>query len=105
MRKINLLCVISLISLAPLTLATEFDVGQLNKKFSIKRLSVKVGDTVNFTNQDPFFHNIYSLSEPFFFDLGSYPKGQSKSVSFDQPGVVDVECAIHPKMHMKITVE
>ena len=85
--------------------AAEFEVGQKDKQFTKKSLTIKAGDTVKFTNQDPFFHNVFSLSELKTFDLGSYPKGQSKSVTFDKAGTVDVECAIHPNMQMKINVK
>lgn len=83
--------------------AADYDVLQTNKAFSTNHLKVKVGDTITFVNNDPFFHNIYSLSETKTFDLGSYPKGQGRKVTFDQPGTVEVECAIHP--YMKMTVE
>ena len=59
---------------------------------------------VSFKNEDPFFHNVFSLSDAKTFDLGSYPKGQSKSVTFDKPGTVEVECSIHPEMKMLIEV-
>lgn len=85
--------------------AGNYVVGQKNKAFTVKHLVVKAGDTVDFTNADPFFHNVFSLSDAKTFDLGSYPKGQSKSVTFDQAGQVEVECAIHPTMHMVIEVE
>jgi plastocyanin len=39
------------------------------------------------------------------FDLGSYPQGQSKSVTFDKAGKVEVECAIHPQMKMTVEVK
>ncbi len=91
------------IALAFSVSAADYDVLQTNKTFSTSRLKVKVGDTVTFVNNDPFFHNIYSLSEIKTFDLGSYPKGQGRKVTFDQPGTVEVECAIHP--YMKMTVE
>lgn len=83
--------------------AAEFEVGQKDKKFTRRTLTVKVGDSVTFKNQDPFAHNVFSLSEAKTFDLGSYPQGQSKKITFDQPGTVEVECAIHPDM--KLTVE
>jgi len=86
-------------------LAGEFVVGQKNKEFTEKSLSIKVGDTVKFENQDPFFHNVFSLSEIKTFDLGSFKKDKSKSVTFDKPGKVEVECAIHPNMHMTIEVK
>lgn len=85
--------------------AAEFEVGQKDKQFTKKTLTVKVGDSVKFTNNDPFFHNVFSLSDLKTFDLGSYPKGQSKSVTFDKPGTYDIECAIHPNMQMKLKVE
>ena len=88
-----------------LTHAAETEVLQKNKQFSVKSLKVKVGDSVNFKNEDPFFHNIFSLSAPKTFDLGSYPQGQSKKVTFDKPGVVEVECAIHPEMKMTVEVQ
>jgi plastocyanin len=86
------------------TQAEEHLVGQKNKAFSEKTLTVKVGDTVHFRNDDPFFHNVFSLSDAKFFDLGSYDKGKSKSVKFDTEGSVEVECAIHPEMNLKIEV-
>lgn len=85
--------------------AAEHEVGQQNKAFTVSELKVKVGDTVNFVNNDDFFHNVFSLSDPATFDLGSYPKGEFKGHTFDQAGVVEVECAIHPDMKMTITVE
>jgi len=84
--------------------AEEHTVAQKDKAFSIKKLLVKVGDSVKFLNDDPFSHNVFSLSDTKSFDLGTYPKGSAKSVTFDKPGVVDVECAIHPDMQMKVEV-
>jgi plastocyanin len=85
--------------------AEEFEVAQKNKAFTVSELNIKAGDTVSFPNQDPFFHNVFSLSEVKSFDLGSYKKGETKKIVFDKPGVIEVECAIHPKMQMKINVK
>lgn len=85
--------------------AAEVEVGQKDKQFTKKNVTIKVGDSVKFTNNDPFFHNVFSLSDLKTFDLGSYPKGQSKSVKFEKPGTYDIECAIHPNMQMKVKVE
>ena len=84
--------------------AAEYTVGQKNKEFTENKLEIKVGDTVRFTNEDSFFHNVFSLSEVKTFDLGSYPKGESKTVTFDKEGIIEVECAIHPNMHMAVEV-
>ena len=66
---------------------------------------MKKGDTIRFKNEDPFFHNIFSLSDLKTFDLGSFPKGESKTVTFDKVGTAEVECAIHPEMYMEVTIE
>jgi plastocyanin len=84
--------------------ATEYEVRQQNKLFSVKSLNINVGDTVNFANDDSFFHNVFSLSDAKIFDLGGYPKGQSRKVNFNRAGIVEVECALHPGMKMTIEV-
>lgn len=83
---------------------TEHVVSQKGKAFSQKKLKVKAGDSIKFVNDDPFSHNVFSLSEAKSFDLGTYPQGASKTVSFDKPGSIEVECAIHPDMQMVVEV-
>jgi plastocyanin len=82
----------------------QFTVLQKDKAFSTKKLAVKVGDTVKFQNDDPFSHNVFSLSDAKSFDLGSYGKGGAKNVVFDKPGTVEIECAVHPDMKMVVEV-
>jgi plastocyanin len=93
-----------LLTLASQVQAETFTVFQKNKQFDPVTLKIKVGDSVNFTNEDPFYHNVFSLSDAKSFDLGSFPKGQFKTVVFNKAGKVDVECAIHPNMHLVIQV-
>jgi len=104
--------VIELMALAilfvPAVFAGDQVVEQKDKAFVVNgakvvALKVKVGDVVQFKNSDPFFHNVFSLSDAKLFDLGSYPQGQARSVTFDKAGRIEVECAIHPQM--KLTVE
>lgn len=105
MKRAPLLLTIALAGLIPPAFAAEHVVDQKDKQFSKKALKVKVGDSVNFRNSDPVAHNVFSLSDVKSFDLGSYPQGQSKSVVFDKPGKVEVECSIHPNMQLVIEVE
>ena len=77
---------------------------QRNEAFVPYVLAVTVGSTVDFPNSDRVYHNVFSLSKPRRFDLGRYPKGQSRSVRFDQPGVVRVFCEIHSHMNAFILV-
>ena len=77
---------------------------QKNETFVPYVLAVTVGSTVDFPNSDRIYHNVFSLSKPKRFDLGRYPRGQSRSVRFDQPGVVRVFCEIHSHMSAFILV-
>lgn len=85
--------------------AETFEVGQTNKQFTKSKMQISVGDVVKFKNNDEFFHNVFSLSDIQMFDLGSYPKGESRAVTFTAPGEIEVECAIHPEMRMVIEVK
>lgn len=67
-------------------------------------LPVRVGATVDFPNRDPIFHNVFSLSRVSAFDLGRYPEGESRSVTFDHPGVVPVFCHLHSDMSAIVLV-
>ena len=87
------------------TFAAEHVVSQKGKAFSVKKLTVQAGDTVKFVNDDPFAHNVFSLSDVKSFDLGSYAQGLSKSVLMDKSGIVEVECAVHPDMKMAVEVK
>ena len=84
--------------------AGDHPVEQVNKTFSTPVLKAKVGDTVTFKNDDTFAHNVFSLSETQSFDLGSYKKGETRQLKLTNPGTIEVECAIHPEMKMKIEV-
>jgi plastocyanin len=67
-------------------------------------VAVRAGGTVVFPNGDPFFHNVFSYSSAQRFDLGRYPQGESKSVTFGEPGIVEVFCEVHEFMRGAIIV-
>jgi plastocyanin len=77
---------------------------QKNLQFRPQVLPVLVGTTVEFPNRDNLFHNVFSYSEPKEFDLGRYPREDSRSVTFDKAGVVRVYCDIHSHMNANILV-
>jgi plastocyanin len=79
-------------------------VEQLGKTFVPHVLPVLVGTTVDFPNGDSVLHNVYSRSAPRSFDLGMYGAGPGKSVRLEQPGRIDVFCAIHTNMHSVILI-
>src|SRR5438270_11558593 len=67
-------------------------------------LAIPVGSTVEFPNDDPISHNLFSLSSNNSFDLGLYRKGAGKSQKFESPGIVNVYCNVHPNMSAVIHV-
>jgi len=71
---------------------------QRNKRFEPGLLVVPVGSVVDFPNQDPWFHNVFSLYRGKRFDLGLYQAGAQRSVRFDRPGPSYLFCNIHPEM-------
>jgi plastocyanin len=79
-------------------------VAQRDTTFTPGVVVVPVGGSVAYPNEDPFFHNVFSYSRPRRFDLGRYPRGESKSVRFDSPGIVKVFCEIHDWMRSAVIV-
>jgi plastocyanin len=77
---------------------------QKNRHFDPEIVAVPVGSSVSFPNEDPIFHNVFSLSKVKQFDLGYYPAGETRSIRFDKPGIVQVYCHIHPDMSAAIVV-
>jgi plastocyanin len=71
---------------------------QRNKAFEPHLLVIPAGSVVEFPNKDPFFHNVFSLSNGRHFDLGLYEAGSTKSLHFDHVAVSYLFCNIHPEM-------
>lgn len=77
---------------------------QRDETFLPHVLPIVVGTAVDFPNDDSTYHNVFSLSKTKTFNLGRYAAGKSKSVIFDQPGIVRVFCDIHSHMNAFIIV-
>ncbi|HEX5269637.1 MAG TPA: hypothetical protein VFW33_04070 [Gemmataceae bacterium] len=73
-------------------------ITQRGKTFLPHVLVVPVGTKVAFRNDDPIFHNIFSLSKPNEFDTGLYKQGASYTETFRHPGAVQLLCNIHASM-------
>jgi plastocyanin len=81
---------------------------QLDQKFlqfTHRVLPVLKGTTVDFTNHDPVYHNVFSNSRVNAFDLGRKGRGQrasAKMMVLEVP--VNVYCEIHSSMKADILV-
>ena len=67
-------------------------------------LIVPVGASVVFPKRDKVRHHVYSFSKAKKFDLKLYGREESRSVVFDQPGIVALGCNIHDRMSGTIYV-
>jgi plastocyanin len=76
----------------------RFALVQKNRMFTPHLLVIPVGSMVSFPNEDPFFHNVFSLFNGKRFDLGLYEAGSSRVVEFSREGVSYIFCNIHPEM-------
>lgn len=70
-------------------------------KYDPEAVTVKAGAEVTWTNSDEAAHT--ATADDSSFDTGDLDQGDSKSVTFDQPGTFTYYCRFHP--FMKATVE
>jgi len=84
--------------------ATKAVLHQEHETFLPHVLAITRGSTVDFPNDDPIFHNVFSLSSAATFDLRRYPQGQSRAQTFSKAGIVKVYCNIHSHMSATIVV-
>jgi plastocyanin len=80
------------------------DIITEGKEFRPRVTVIPLGSTVNFPNNDPFNHNVFSVSQEAMFDLGLFGRRQSKSVTFSQPGIIRVFCNVHAGMAAFVVV-
>ena len=74
------------------------------KAFNPHVVVVPVGGTVQFPNEDPIFHNAFSVSGDNRFDMELYKRPKVGSFTFQHPGIVKVYCNIHPQMSAVVVV-
>ena len=94
-------------TLAPATArAAEIVVSQKGKKFVPGKIEAKVGDTLTFVNDEMRKrHNVYSGSAGFeYLDIKKQKPGDRDSVRLKNVGTAVIQCALHPKMKLTVTV-
>ena len=78
--------------------AMDVEIAMQSKQFVPRVRVVTVGSRVNFPNQDPFRHNVFSNTPGGTFDLGLYPRGTARPAAFRRAGVYPIFCNIHSRM-------
>ena len=85
--------------------AEHAKIDQLNLVFHPHVLPVLVGATVDFLNSDAVLHNVFSPDAcADKFNLGTWPKGQTKSYTFKKECVATLLCKVHPEMEAFVVV-
>lgn len=83
-------------------------IDQAHLVFSPSLLVIQKGTTVTFTNNDSAAHNIFwpsiSGNKKLAHNLGTFPRGETRSFKFDEPGNVPLLCNVHPEMSATIVV-
>lgn len=101
MKSLTTVLLSTLILCSSSLFAAEHKVDIKGMVFSPATLSVEVGDTVIFTNQDSMPHTGTATDES--FDTGILNQGESGTVEITKVGAFDYFCAVHPSMTGKIS--
>jgi plastocyanin len=104
MKTLTLCLIVAFAAGGAAAVAAEKTISQKDKTFSETEITVKVGDTLTFVNDDNIGHNVLSSSAGNEFNLGSMAPGASAPFTFKKSGDVAVLCAIHPRMKMAVKV-
>ena len=108
MNTASLLLTVALVAALPVLAgdsSAEHPVDQKDKEFSQNEITIKPGEKVVFKNSDTVTHNVFSNSKVNPFTIKIQQPGSSSTVQFDQEGVTEVRCAIHPKMKLLVNVK
>jgi len=82
----------------------KVEIRQEHETFVPHVAALTRGSSLEFPNDDPIYHNVFSLSSGSSFNLGRYPRGESRARTFAKAGIVKVYCQIHSHMSATIMV-
>jgi plastocyanin len=82
--------------------AADLRVMQKGRAFHPGEIAINRGQTLTFTNEDSYIHQIYVDG---LFDSEEKAPGQNLNESFPRAGTFQVRCHIHPTMRMIVHVK
>jgi len=94
-----------LLSTAAFAADEAHTIVQKGRAFRPAEVSINRGESLTFTNNDAFIHQIYVQSAGFSFDSDEKNPGQDITETFTAPGTFEVRCHIHPKMKLVVRVK
>lgn len=78
------------------------DMDQRNMLFVPHVLPIPRGTIVRFLNSDALPHNVFSPEGK--YNLGTWPRGETRDRTFSNPGVYAQLCRVHPEMEAFVVV-
>jgi plastocyanin len=95
---------VALLILAPIAAFADdaHTIVQQGRTFRPGEVTINKGESLIFTNQDEFIHQIYVQD---LFDTDERSPGQNVTEVFPQTGTFEVRCHIHPKMKLVVHVK
>lgn len=85
--------------------AETHTIVQIDRSFKPNEITIAAGDSLAFSNQDEFIHQIYVDSDQIDYDSAEQPPGEIITIPFPKAGDFPVRCHIHPKMLLTIHVK
>ncbi len=90
---------------APPGLPKEVVVSQHDRAFSTHLVQIRPGGSIRFDNDDDFTHQVFVQSPWMSYESDEQEPGHAIRVTFPKAGSYDVQCHIHPKMHLQVVVK
>lgn len=86
--------------------AKNYDVVAYNFKFSPNTITINLGDSIIWTNQDPAVHQIAQIGTSLpDFGSGTRYAGQTYTYKFTKRGTFNYKCSLHPYMTGTVVVK
>src|ERR1700753_472428 len=82
--------------------AADLTIVQKGRAFHPGEITINRGQSLTFTNEDSFIHQIYVDG---LFDSEEKAPGQNLNENFPNSGTFQVRCHIHPTMRMLVHVK
>jgi plastocyanin len=91
------------LAMAPTSaIAEDHVIAQSGRAFHPAEITIAKDDTLTFTNQDDFIHQVYVVD---LFDSEEKAPGEKLTENFPRAGTFEVRCHIHPKMRLVVHVK
>ena len=81
------------------------EVIQAGRAFSLKQVTLHRGDSIRFVNADHFLHQVSVEGPGMDVVSDEQEPGTTNTLQFNDAGLFQVMCQIHPKMHLAVTVQ